>query len=199
MDKLLFYLLILLINFQYTTCAITNPTPLDFVKTSCKTTRFPALCLNSLSNYAGSIQQNDQQLAKAAITVSLNTAKSAAAYVSKLAGTANIKPRESQALKDCVNSMSSCVASLTQSVQELRKMAQYKGQNFVWHMNNAQTWVSSALTNQNTCVGGFSDSSMNGQLKDAINKKMSSVSQSTSNALALLNRFSAKHKVTHKP
>ncbi|XP_076885804.1 pectinesterase inhibitor 9-like [Bidens hawaiensis] len=201
MDKLLFYLLILLINFQYTTCAITNhPTPLDFVKTSCKTTRFPALCINSLSNYAGAIQQNDQQLAKAAIAVSLNTAKSAAAYVSKLAaGTAKMKPRESQALKDCVNSMSSCIASLTQSVQELGKIAQYKGQNFVWHMNNAQTWVSSALTNQNTCVGGFSDSSMNGQLKDAINKKMSSVSQSTSNALALLNRFSVRHKDTHKP
>ncbi|KAI3756506.1 hypothetical protein L1987_56327 [Smallanthus sonchifolius] len=200
MEKLLFYLLILLINFQYITCAVTNPTPLDFVKTSCKTTRHPALCVNSLSNYAGSIQENDQQLAKAAIAVSLNNAKSAAAYVSKLAGTSNIKPRESQALKDCVNSMASCVASLTQSVQELGKMAQFKGPNFVWHMKNVQTWVSSALTNQNICISGFSDGSMNGQLKDAVNKKMSSVSQFTSNALALVNRFSVRHKeVTHKP
>ncbi|MFS7924125.1 putative pectinesterase [Helianthus anomalus] len=201
MDKLMFWLLILLISFQYTTCAITNPTSLDFIKTSCKTTRHPALCVNSLSNYASSIQGNDRQLAKAAIAVSLNNAKSAAAYVSKLAGTtSNIKPRESEALKDCVNSMTSCVASLTQSIQELGKMAQFKGQNFVWHMNNVQTWVSSALTNQNTCIGGFSDSSMKGQLKDVVNKKMSSVSQVTSNALALVNRFSMRHKeVTHNP
>ncbi|KAK9059244.1 hypothetical protein SSX86_021863 [Deinandra increscens subsp. villosa] len=201
MDKHLFYLLILLIiNFQYTTCALTNPTPLDFVKTSCKTTRHPALCVNSLSNYASSIQGNDQQLAKAAITVSLKTAKSAAAYVSKLAGTSNIKPMESQALKDCVSSMTSCVASLTQSAQELGKIAQFKGQNFVWHMNNVQTWVSSAFTNQNTCIEGFSDRSMNGQIKDDVNKKMASVSDITSNALALVNSFAVRHKeARHKP
>ncbi|KAK9059243.1 hypothetical protein SSX86_021862 [Deinandra increscens subsp. villosa] len=197
MDKLMLYLLILLItnSFQYTTCVVTNnPTPLDFVKTSCKTTRHPALCVNSLSNYASSIQGNDQKLAKAAIAVSLKTAKSASAYVSKLAGTSNIKPIESQALKDCVSSMTSCVASLTQSAQELGKMAQFKGQNFVWHMDNVQTWVSSALTNQYNCIGGFSDRSMNGQLKDAVNKKMGSVSDVTSNALALVNRFAVRHK-----
>ncbi|KAK1430557.1 hypothetical protein QVD17_13379 [Tagetes erecta] len=201
MDKLIFYMLIFLINFQYITCVITNPTPLDFVKTSCKTTRHPALCINSLSTYAVSIQGNDQRLAKAAIVVTLNNAKSAATYVSKLAGTKNIKPRESQALKDCVSSMTNCVASLTQSVQELGKMAQFKARDFDWHVNNVQTWVSSALTNQNTCIGGFSDSSMNGQMKDALNKKMSSVLQVTSNALALVNRFSdMRHKgVAHKP
>ncbi|KAK9059246.1 hypothetical protein SSX86_021865 [Deinandra increscens subsp. villosa] len=201
MDKLVFYLLILsIINFQYTTCVVTNPTPLDFVKISCKTTLHPALCVNSLSNYASSIQGNDQQLAKAAIAVSLNNAKSAATYVSKLAGTSNIKPMESQALKDCVGSMTSCVASLTQSAQELGKMAQFKGQNFVWHMSNVQTWVSSALTNQNNCIGGFSDRSMNGHLKDDINKKMGSVSEVTSNALALVNSFAVRHKdAKHKP
>ncbi|KAL8263781.1 hypothetical protein R6Q59_021911 [Mikania micrantha] len=200
MDRLLFYLLILLINFQNTICAITNPTPLDYVKTSCKTTLHPALCVNSLSTYANSIQGNGQLLAKSALTVSLNTAKSAAAFVTKLAGTPNIKPREAQALKDCVSIMAGCVSSLTQSVQELRKMTQFKGQNFAWHMNSVQTWVSSSLTNQNTCIGGFSDRSMNGQIKDAVSKKMSSVTQITSNALALVNRFAVSHKeATHKP
>ena len=194
MDNFWFYLQVHLVTVQYTTCAVTNSTHLDFVKTSCKTTLHPALCVNSLSNYAASIKGNDQQLAKAAITVSLNNAKSAAAYISKLAGTSNKKSREYQALKDCVNSMTSCVASLTQSVQELGKMGQFKGQTFVWHMNNVQTWVSSALTHQNTCTGGFSDKSMNGKVKDAVNKRMSSVSQVTSNALALVNGFAVRHK-----
>lgn len=193
-------MLILLISVHYTTGAITKTTPLDFVKTSCKTTLHPSLCVNCLSSYAASIQGNDQNLAKAAIMVSLNNAKSAAAYLSKLARTSKLKPREYQALKDCVNSMTSCVASLTQSVQELGKLAQFKGQNFDWHMNNAQTWVSSALTNQNTCTGGFSDKSMNGKVKDDVNKKMSSVSQITSNALALVNSFAVRHKnVSHNP
>lgn len=198
MDQLLFFSLALLITVQHTAGAIINPTPLEFVKTSCKTTLHPAVCVNSLSSYASSIQGNDQQLARAAIAVSLNNAKSAAAFISKLAGTSKLKPRESQALKDCVSSMASCVASLTQSVQELGKMARFKGQNFAWHMDNVLTWVSSALTNQNICTGGFSDNSMNGQVKDAVNKKMSSVSQVTSNALALVNGFALRHKeVTH--
>ncbi|GJT09308.1 pectinesterase inhibitor 9-like protein [Tanacetum coccineum] len=186
---------------HHTTGAGTNPTPtpLDFVKTSCKTTLHPALCVNCLSSYASSIQGNDQQLAKSAIMVSLNNAKSAAAHVSKLAGTTNLKPGEYQALKDCVNSMNSCVASLTKSLQELGKMAQFKGQNFVCLMSNVQTWVSSALTNQNSCTGGFSDSSLNGQVKDDLNKKMTPVSQITSNALALVNGFAMRHKETHKP
>nr|GFB99871.1 pectinesterase inhibitor 9-like [Tanacetum cinerariifolium] len=119
---------------------------------------------------------NDQQHAKSAIVVSLNNAKSAATHVSKLTGTSNLKPGKYQALKDCVNSMNNCAASLTKLLQELRKMVQFKGQNFVWHMSNVQTWVSSALTNQNTCTGRFSDSSLNGQVKDALNKKMTSVS-----------------------
>ncbi|XP_023756045.1 pectinesterase inhibitor 9 [Lactuca sativa] len=200
MDKLGFYLLILLHTIHYVYGADTNITPLDFVKTSCKTTRNQALCVNSLSSYAGSIQGSDQQLAKAAIAVSLNNAKSAAALVSKLAATSKLKPQEYQALKDCVNNMASCVTSLTQSVQKLRKMGQFKGKNFDWHMNSLQTWVSSALTHQNTCAGGFSDSSMNGKVKDVLNKKMTSVTQITSNALALVNGFALRHKeVTHKP
>ncbi|KAI3505193.1 hypothetical protein L1887_27156 [Cichorium endivia] len=200
MDNLGFYFLLLLNTIQYVYGVGTNLTPLDFVKTSCKTTRNPALCVNSLSSYAGSIQRSDQQLAKAAIAVSLNNAKSAAALVSKLTGTSKLKPQEYQALKDCVSSMASCVASLTQSIQELGKISQFSGQNFNWHMNSLQTWVSSALTNQYTCTGGFSDSSMNGKVKDAVNKKMTTVSQVTSNALSLVNGFALRHKqVTHKP
>nr|XP_043627425.1 pectinesterase inhibitor 11-like [Erigeron canadensis] len=200
MDKFLYFSIVLLITVQHTTGAVTNPASLNFVKTSCQTTLHPALCVNSLSNFANSIQGNDQQLAKAAIAVSLNNAKSAVAYLSKMSATSKLKPSESQALKDCVSSMNICVASLTQSVQELGKMGQFKGQNFVWHMSNVQTWVSSALTNQNTCTGGFFDRSMNGHVKDAVNKKISSVAQITSNALALVNGFATRHKqATHKP
>ncbi|XP_024997033.1 pectinesterase inhibitor 9-like [Cynara cardunculus var. scolymus] len=200
MDKLLFYLLLLLIIIQFAPGAVTKPTPLNFVKTSCKTTLYPALCVNSLSSYAGSINGHDQQLAKSAVLVSLNNAKSLTTFVSRLAKTSKTNPRESQALKDCISSMASSVASLTQSVQELGKMAQFKGQNLVWHMNNVETWVSSALTNQNICAGGFSDRSMNGKVKDAVYRKMNSVTQITSNALALVNGFASRHKkVAHKP
>ncbi|PWA51137.1 pectinesterase inhibitor domain-containing protein [Artemisia annua] len=198
MDRFLFYLVLLLITVKYTTSTGTNTTSLEFVKISCNTTLYPSLCVESLSSYAVSIKDNDQKLAKVALVISLKAAKSMAAYVSTLIETSNIESREYQALKDCDSSMASCVTSLTESLQEIRKMAQFTGQDFIWHMSNVQTWVSSALTNQDTCTDGFSDGSMNGQLKDDLSKKMNTVSQLTSNALALVNGFAKRHKeVTH--
>ncbi|KAF5816208.1 putative pectinesterase [Helianthus annuus] len=201
MVKLEFYLLVLLISYHYTTSnAATNATAMNYVNASCRNTRYPALCVRCLQRYANSIQGNDQKLAKAAISVSLNNAKSTAAYISKLSESSGIKPSVYQAVNDCLNNMNNCVPSLNQSVQELGKMAQFRGQNFEWHMSNVETWVSSALTNQNTCARGFSDGSMDGPVKDAVIRRMNYLSQLTSNALALINRFALKHKAgTHMP
>ncbi|KAI3710986.1 hypothetical protein L2E82_40787 [Cichorium intybus] len=202
MERLGFYLLVLVATLQYTTVSggAASPTALDFIRASCKTTRHASLCVRCLSSYAGSIQRNDHLLAKAAISVSLSNAKSASVFISKLGRVSGIKPRESRAVKDCISTMTNSVSSLSQSVQELEKMARTKGQDFEWHMSNAETWVGSALTNQNICARGFGDSSMKGHVKDAITKRMLYVSQVTSNALALVNRFAVRHrKGIHKP
>ncbi|KAI3505194.1 hypothetical protein L1887_27158 [Cichorium endivia] len=195
MYKIAASLQLFLIALQYTTSdAAADPTAVNYVTTSCRTTRYPSLCVRCLSRYATSIQGNDQKLAKAAISVSLNNANSTAGYISKLATSAALKPSVYQAVKDCVNNMNNCVTSLYQSAQELQKMAQSRGQNFEWHMSNAETWVSSALTNQNTCARGFSDGSIDGPVKDAVIRRMNYVAQLTSNALALVNRFALRHK-----
>lgn len=196
MEKLGFYLLVLVVTLRCTTTngATAPATSMDFIKASCKTTLHSALCVRCLSSYAGSIQRNDHHLAEAAITISLNEAKSAFVFVSKLTRLSGIKPKEYQAVKDCISTMTNSVASLSQSVQELEKMAQSKDPDFDWHMSNVETWVGSALTNQNICGRGFADNSMNGRVKDSVTKRMVYVSQVTSNALALVNRFAVRHR-----
>ncbi|MFS7941606.1 putative pectinesterase [Helianthus anomalus] len=193
MKKIGFYLLVLVATIRCTTTA-----PIDFIRASCKTTLHPFLCVRCLSSYAGSIKGSDHHLAKAAVIVSLNEAKSAAAFVSKLARLSGLKPREYQAVKDCISTMTNCVVSLNQSVQELERMGRRSvDQDFEWHMSNVETWVSSALTNQNICSGGFG---VDGHVKDAVTKRMVYASQVTSNALALVNRFAVSHrKGSHKP
>ncbi|XP_024993897.1 21 kDa protein-like [Cynara cardunculus var. scolymus] len=195
------HLLVLVVTLRCTSViGATNPTTSEFIRTSCRTTRHPALCVRCLSIYASSIRGSDHQLAKAAVSVSLKDTKAAATFVSKLARTSGIKPREYQAVRDCISTMTNSVLSLTQSVQELAQMGRFKGQAFEWHMSNVETWVASALTNQNMCARGLADGSINGHVKDAITKRMVYVSQVTSNALALLNRFAVRHrKGIHKP
>ncbi|XWS49062.1 hypothetical protein CRYUN_Cryun13aG0131200 [Craigia yunnanensis] len=179
-----------------------NSSPTDYIVASCKATSYPALCVECLSGFASEIRQNEQHLAQTALSVSLSRAQSAAAFVAKVARVRGIKPRERQAVKDCIENMGDSVDRLNQSVKELGHMGRAVGQDFMWHMSNVQTWVSAALTDQNTCLDGFAGSFMNGNIKVAIKRRVVNVAQVTSNALALVNRFAARHRVaahTEKP
>lgn len=55
-------------------------------------------------------------------------------------------------------------------------------------MSNVQTWMSAALTNQETCTDGFEDVP-DCPVKSDVNDMTVSVKQVTSNALALVNSF----------
>ncbi|KAA8522273.1 hypothetical protein F0562_012946 [Nyssa sinensis] len=144
----------------------------DFIETSCQATHYPSLCVECLSSYASTIQQSDQQLAQAALSVSLARARSAATFVSSMAKASGIKPTESQAVQDCIVNMGDTVNQLRRSIQEIGNMGKVAGQDFVWHVNNVQTWVSAALTDDNTCTDGFASLAMDGNVKTAINNRV---------------------------
>ncbi|XP_059655153.1 21 kDa protein-like [Cornus florida] len=177
-----------------TNSSATNSGTTNFIKASCKVTSYFALCVHSLSSYASTIQQSDQQLTQASLSVSLARARLAAVYVSKMTKTSGIKPREYQAVKDCIANMGDAIYQLNRSVQELGYMGKAGAQDFAWHMSNVQTWVSTALTRENTCVDGFAVQGMDGNMKTAINNRVTNVAQLTSNALALAGRYAARHK-----
>ena len=114
--------------------------------------------------------------------------------MSKMTRVKGIKPRELAAVKDCIENMRDTVDRLSQSVRELGQVGRAVGQDFVWHVSNVQTWVSSALTDENTCLDGFAGRHMDGNVKAAIRRRVVNVAQVTSNALALVNRFASKHR-----
>ncbi|CAA0842291.1 Plant invertase/pectin methylesterase inhibitor superfamily protein [Striga hermonthica] len=171
-----------------------NQEPLDFIKAECRATRYPALCVQCLSNYSATIQQSQRQLARAALSVSLAWARSAAAFVSRLARIEGMRPTEHAAVKDCVENMGDTVAQLCRSVKELGSMGRGPGQEFEWCVSNVQTWVSAALTDEDTCLDGVSGSGLDGSVKGKIRRRVVGCARVTSNALALVNRFAAKHK-----
>ncbi|KAL0312808.1 UNVERIFIED_CONTAM: hypothetical protein Sradi_5680100 [Sesamum radiatum] len=140
------------------------------------------------------VQQSQRQLAQAALSVSLTRAQSAASFVSRLARIRGIKPMEYQAVKDCIQNMGDTVDQLSSSMKELGAMG--AGQDFDWRVSNVQTWVSAALTNENTCMDGFRGAAMDGNVKVAIRRRVLDCAQVTSNALALVNRFASRHKAS---
>ncbi|KAK6158020.1 hypothetical protein DH2020_005334 [Rehmannia glutinosa] len=172
-----------------------SPEAAAFIKAECRATRYLALCVQCLSNYTTTIQLSQRQLAQAALSVSLARAQAAASFVSKLARIkAGMKPTEYGAVRDCLENMGDTTDQLSRSMKELGAMGRVAGQDFDWHVSNVQTWVSAALTNENTCLDGFASVEMDGNVKVAIRRRVISCAQVTSNALALVNRFAARHK-----
>ncbi|KAK4422804.1 Pectinesterase inhibitor 11 [Sesamum alatum] len=185
-----FFLVLLTFPYMLST-AKSSPDFTDFIKAECRATRFPALCVQCLSTYSSTIQQSQKRLAEAALSVSLSRAQSVAIFVSKLARMRGLRPTEYRAIKDCIDNMANTVDQLNQSVQELSRA----GQDFDWHVGNVESWVGAALTFEHTCLDGFGNPMMDGNVKVAVTRRVTDCEQVTSNALVLVHRFAARHKV----
>ncbi|XP_058721951.1 21 kDa protein-like [Vicia villosa] len=184
-----FFLLVLLISLL---SIATSSTPTNFIKSSCSTTQYPTLCVESLSIYASKIQQDPHQLVQTALSLSLNRTQTTKAFVRKCKYFKNLKPRVYGAIHDCVEVMSDGVDRLSSSLEEL-KLCKINGQDFNWHISNVETWVSSALTDGSTCSDGFGGKALDGRIKNSIRSRIVDVAQVTSNALALINQYAANH------
>ncbi|XP_016460757.1 21 kDa protein-like [Nicotiana tabacum] len=171
-----------------------NPAATNFIKTSCKNTLYPTVCIQSLSAYANTILLNEQQLAQAALSISFKKAKLAADFISKITKIRGLKPREFQAAKDCLSTMNDSVYQLNRSIPELSQSGQLAaGQDFTWHVSNVQTWISAALTDENACLDMFNNPSMDGKIKALVRARVFAAAQVTSNALALVYHFAERH------
>lgn len=173
-----------------TTPSVSEAAATNFIKVSCSATTYPALCVRSLAVYASTIQLSERQLAQTALSVSLARSQTAQTFVSRLKKFKGLKKRESEAIQDCLDEMGDTVERLSKSCNELTHMGRSKkGQDFLWHMSNVETWVSAALTDENTCLDGFSGQTMDGKIKASVRAQVLTVAQITSNALALVNKF----------
>ncbi|XWS34464.1 hypothetical protein CRYUN_Cryun21dG0040700 [Craigia yunnanensis] len=169
----------------------TNAT--DFIRTSCSATLYPDLCYTSLSGYSNAIQQDPASLARIAIGVSLSKARHLAAYVSNLSREADYgaDPRASAALHDCFSNMDDAVEEIRGSLKQMRQVVGPGSESFRFQMGNVQTWMSAALTDEETCTDGFEDVA-EGAVKTEVCEKAGKVKKLTSNALALVNSYAEK-------
>ncbi|KAF4360838.1 hypothetical protein F8388_015161 [Cannabis sativa] len=171
----------------------------DFIRTSCGTTLYPDLCFSSLSRYAAAVGKDPAHLARAAVSLSLSKTKHMAAYVSNVTRLADYgsgatagNPRAAAALHDCYSNFDDAVDEIRGSLRQMRHInvvgAVAGGEVFRFQMSNVQTWMSAALTDQETCTDGFEDVSDCPVKADVIDRA-TEVKKHTSNALALVNRY----------
>ncbi|XP_047946385.1 pectinesterase inhibitor 3 [Salvia hispanica] len=157
----------------------------DLVRRSCVHASYPDVCLRTLSSSSSSgAAATPRDLAQAAVRVSLAHVRKAAEYLAALRG--SVARREQGALGDCVEQMADTVDELRKTMAALRQLRRGGGgAEFRWQMSNAETWVSAALTDEETCLDGFKE--IGGEVRADVRKKVTNVARVTSNALYLIN------------
>ncbi|XP_022730993.1 pectinesterase inhibitor 3-like [Durio zibethinus] len=153
----------------------------DLIRSSCIHASYPSLCLRTLSSYSGPAN-TPCELAQAAVKVSLSCAQKVSNYLTT--SVTGKSKRERVALNDCVEQISESVDELSKTLGELKHL---RGETFEFQMSNAQTWVSAALTNEDTCLDGFEG--VDGKVKSDVKRKITTVAKVTSNALYMINRL----------
>ncbi|KAG7584846.1 REJ domain [Arabidopsis thaliana x Arabidopsis arenosa] len=166
-----------------------NQTSLDYIKTSCNLTLYKTLCYNSLYPYASKVHSNPHKLAVTALNLTLSSAKSASKFVKNISHRGGLTRLEAVAVADCVEEIGNSVISLQDSIKELDSINYKDSAKFEMVMSDVETWVSAALTDDETCMDGFSR--VKTAVKDLVRRHVVEVARLTSNALALVNMFAS--------
>ncbi|TQE08723.1 hypothetical protein C1H46_005707 [Malus baccata] len=129
------------------------------VKSSCSSTLYPDLCFSTLALHPEASKKVSSQ--KDVIELSLNITTTAVQNifftVEKLLKSRKKKltKREKGALHDCLETIDETLDELHEAVEDLHEYPNKK--TLVQHADDLKTLISSAITNQETCLNGFSN------------------------------------------
>ncbi|KAG2715654.1 hypothetical protein I3760_03G088200 [Carya illinoinensis] len=161
-----------------------NQTYKTYIKTTCNSTLYPKVCYNSLSSYASEIKTDPLKLCNTALEVALEAAQNTSSTLSKISEQTGLLSTEAAVIEDCIDNVKDSIYELQDSQNA---MGQLGGSNVEFQIDSVKTWVSAAITDENTCLDGLDETKVNTTVKKKISESILNLSMMTSNALALIN------------
>ncbi|XP_017983421.1 PREDICTED: pectinesterase [Theobroma cacao] len=160
----------------------------SIIKSSCSSTLYPELCLSTIS--AAPDAETKIKSPKAVIVTSMNLTITAVQsnYLSikKLISTnKNLTKREKTALNDCLELEDETLDELYKAEQDLSDYPTFN-KSISQHADELKTLLSAAMTNQETCLDGFSHDSADKKVRQALIDGQMHVFHMCSNALAMI-------------
>ncbi|XP_010458571.1 PREDICTED: 21 kDa protein-like [Camelina sativa] len=150
----------------------TSAKALSFIQSSCKSTTYQSLCVETLSVYANTINTSPRRIVDTAIAVSLNQALSTKLFLSHLTKS------QFRTLADCQPTADVFTTDCTCSVQELQEVVRCTTwTECLFHVNNAEVCAISAesYSVENSCSSPFAGPvkmSVRGRISDAVRKSL---------------------------
>lgn len=202
-----FFIIVILLQYHSIPCLATrtlrnnngnndgeNPNTDFIIRKSCNTTLYPELCYSTFSNFSNQITETNpkRELACLALNMTLSEAQRASAMAKSISkGNVTKGKRQAYARKDCMEMLKDSIDELRMSVEEMER-ANPEDFNFRFRVNNVQTWVSAALTDEDTCMDGLKEGGGNrSENFKRVRDEVVKVAHLTSIALALINNYAA--------
>ncbi|KAL5698593.1 pectinesterase [Ranunculus cassubicifolius] len=159
----------------------------ESIKAVCSVTQYPNSCLTSLSSSVnGSTKLTPVQLIKLAMDVALQELSKLSNVPDTLMSRTN-DPLAKKALENCkylfqdsVDQLNASIASMDVGSLDLLLSATT--------IDNVKTWISTAITNQETCLDGL-DEPQKKDLLEEMKKVMQISTEFTSNSLAIVSKI----------
>lgn len=160
----------------------------SYVGDACSVTRYPDLCIHSLASYSNRAKRDPRKWARAGVSVTISEAKLVSQYLGKLESSNTARGRGRAALFDCIELFRDTLDNLHGSLGALRN---FTSQDFDSQMRNVMSWLSAALTDQDTCLQGFHSQAREGKRKQIqlLRRRVLNTTCLTSNALSLANKL----------
>ncbi|KAL9387609.1 hypothetical protein Peur_020733 [Populus x canadensis] len=156
------------------------------LKSSCSSTLYPELCYSAVATVPGATSNLASQ--KDVIELSINLTTKAVQHnfftVEKLIATKKLTKREKTALHDCLEIIDETLDELHEALVDLNEYP--KNKSLKKHADDLKTLLSSAITNQETCLDGFSHDEADKKVRKALLKGQIHVEKMCSNVLAMI-------------
>ncbi|XP_010917368.1 pectinesterase 3 isoform X2 [Elaeis guineensis] len=163
--------------------ASSSTTPSDSIKAMCSVTRYPDSCYSSISSAKGANLTNDpEELFKFSLTVAADALSKISALTDTFTIPSNDKRLE-EALKDCKALFDDAIDRLNDSLASMQAGHEEKILT-PSKIDDLKTWLSAAVTDQETCLDGFEGTT--GDIKVKMEKAMVDSMHFTSNSLAIV-------------
>lgn len=169
-------LILLLVLMSWSSPTLGN----NYVEDACSVTRYPGLCVDRLASFSSTAKDSPSKWARAGVSVTIGEVKIVAKYLATLKN-----KRYTNILFDCVECFQDTLDNLHRSLGVLRNLSASEFSNQV---GDVTTWLSAALTDEDTCLDGFEEQNKGKRVANLINR-VNNATYMTSNALALVNKL----------
>ncbi|XP_031269190.1 pectinesterase [Pistacia vera] len=157
----------------------------------CKFTRYPTLCVQTLMKFESTGHNNKHvHIMSALINMTISETKLPPSYFAKFTSQF-LDLQESQRVRDVTDY---CEELMSMSRKRLEKSLLAMKESPKKNKCDIQTWLSAALTFQQTCKESVEGLKLSGELNEKISQKMEYLSQLGSNPLALINRITSNSR-----